>query len=66
MQFSIDRHNNTDFGRASTSAKTVAPVVLRPEVDSNSALLKLPVTPETKNGTAPRRINEIQLIEVSR
>ena len=47
-------------GTASTSCRIVAPVVVKPETVSNSALKKLGTSPEKINGSAPKTEMMIQ------
>lgn len=52
--------NNNPFGRDSTLVNMVAPVVVKPDIDSKNASVKLPVTPLSMYGRAPNKEIEIQ------
>ena len=45
----------------STSVRIEAPVVVKPEIVSNRASVKLLISPENTNGSAPIILNIIQL-----
>ena len=51
----------TLLGRISTSLRMLAPVVVKPEVDSNIASVNDVIEPVNKKGIAPMRIIAIQL-----
>ncbi|CDE31988.1 putative uncharacterized protein [Ruminococcus sp. CAG:403] len=57
------RHSRQLCGKSSTVWKTVAPVVVKPETDSNSASIKLGSSPDKTNGSAPNKLIPIQLRE---
>ena len=60
----IARHNKKDRGKASISAKTVAPVVLMPDAASKTA--SAPEIPYNIKGIAASSVTENQLMTVSR
>ena len=57
------RQMSIAFGRCSTSARMLAPVVVKPETVSKSASVKLGIAPENTKGRQPKRLSTIQLIE---
>jgi hypothetical protein len=59
-QWVIALQKSREQGRISTSAKTVAPVVVNPEALSKTALGKSGSAPEKRKGKAPRRQDKTQ------
>ena len=47
------------------SGKTLAPVVVKPEMTSNSASSKSGISPLRKNGSAPKKLRTIQLMDTA-
>ena len=52
--------------KPSTLLRTVAPVVVKPEIVSKSAFSHWGISPLIQNGIAPKRLRMIQLKEVAR
>src|SRR6056297_3835270 len=62
----MPRHSKSPLGRSSSPAITVVPVVVTPDIDSNSASTKpSPVSPSMK-GNAPKSGSTTQTVVVSR
>ena len=54
------RQNRLHRDSASTSLKMLAPVVVNPEIVSNSASVKLGISPLNTNGRAPMALSSTQ------
>ena len=54
------RHKSRLGGSASTSVSMLAPVVVKPDMTSNRASVKLGVKPDSQSGSAPTRLIAIQ------
>ena len=50
----IDRHRRMPSGRCSSPTKTVPPVVVKPDMDSNIASVRLAPVAPSMNGIAPK------------
>ena len=55
-----ERQNNMPRGRDSTSLRMEAPVVVNPEMDSNSASSTRGMAPLSRKGSAPKADSRIQ------
>ena len=55
------RHRRMEEGSHSTEAKTVAPVLVMPLMDSKRASVKLVSTPVAIKGMAPKRASTIHI-----
>jgi hypothetical protein len=59
-QWVVERHRRMDLGRASTSVKMEAPVVVKPDMLSKKASAGFFVTPEMRKGRAPAKDAQTQ------
>lgn len=59
------RHSSAQCDRASTSSKMLAPVVVKPEIVSNSALVNEGISLLNTNGRQPNTLRNIQLSAVA-
>ena len=59
------RQNSALRDNASTFSKMLAPVVVKPEIVSNRALVNEGISPLNQNGRQPNTLRKIQLSEVA-
>ena len=55
------RQNRRQFGRASTLVRMLAPVVVNPEIVSNSASAREGIWPLIQKGRAPKKLSTTQI-----
>ena len=60
------RHSNIEAGSRSTEAKTVAPVLVMPLIDSNNASAKFVSVPVARNGSVPNSASTTHINTTSR
>ena len=66
IQWVMERQNTRPWGRLSTSSIIVAPVVVKPDIVSKKASVKLGIYPLITNGRAPRILNMTHVSVTSR
>ena len=59
------RQKSIHLDNASTSDKMLAPVVVKPDIVSKSASVNEGISPDQKNGSAPKILSITQLSEVA-
>ena len=66
IQWVNDRQNRMPWGKISTSSMIVAPVVVKPDIVSKKASVKLLRYPPTKKGIVPKSENSVHVSVTTR